>query len=151
MPTFPLEEFIALFPSALGFDYETGMCRYDHAYLMEMGNKAMMHIGPERAGMPMVGHPRHYALFLMTLHLIEMDDSINGASDDGSKIVGTPFKATIGSVTVEATKPNSFQSDDWNYWLNQTPHGRELLAYLDVQAPTGVFLNTHCDSIRDLV
>lgn len=153
MPTFPIEEFISLFPSALGFNYETGMCRYDSAYLMEMGNKAMMHIGPERAGMPMAGHPRHYAWFLCTLHLIELNERAKKNGDNGGigGMSGVPFKATIGSVQIENTKPNTFTTEDWDYWFKQTEHGRELLAYLDVQAPAGVFINTPYDSVRDLV
>lgn len=140
MMVFPVDDFLAHFPS---FDSK------DRAVIVEAGNKAMMHITPDQPGMPMRGPYRFYAIFLMAAHLLELDDLSN--SGDGTSVAGTPFKATVGSVTIENTRPNSFESDDWNYWLNQTKHGRELLAYLDMQAPAGIFLNTEKDSVRDLV
>jgi hypothetical protein len=137
---FPVDDFLARFPS---------FSSKEKVAVIESGNKAMMHITPDQPGMPMRGKYRFYALFLMTAHLLELDDATSSA--DGTSIAGTPFKATVGSVTIENTKPNSFQSDDWNYWLNQTKYGRELLAYLEVQAPAGIFLNEERDSVRDLV
>jgi hypothetical protein len=67
---------------------------------------------------------------------------------NGTQIAGTPFKATVGSVSIENTKPNSFQSDDWNYWLNMTAFGRELLALLEAHSP-GIYISR--DSVRDLL
>jgi len=139
---FPLEDFFARFPEF------NDSVKYKVAYVQLSGDKAMMHVTPDEEGMPLRGPYRNYALFLMTAHLIELDD-VTGT--DGVAAAGTPFKATVGSVQIENTKPNSFQSDDWNYWLAQTKHGRELLAFLDTQAPAGIFLNTEVDSVRDLV
>lgn len=110
----------------------------------------MMHITPSAVDMPLVGVYREYALFLMAAHLLTLD-SQDDAGDPGSSMAGTPFKAMVGSVSVENTKPNSFTVDDWNYWLNQTKYGRELLAYLDTHSTPGIFLNTPCDSVRDLI
>lgn len=141
---FPLESFLARFPE---FDNSE---KYPIANLQNYGDRAMMHITHSVPGMPMVGHYREYALFLMTAHLITLDAQ-DDTDDPGSSLAGTPFKATVGSVSIEATKPNSFNSDDWNYWLNQTKYGRELLAYLDTQCAPGIFINTPCDSVRDLI
>lgn len=145
---FPVEDFLYRLP-CFAVKKEDGTPKYEQSYILEVGTRAMMHITPSAFGMPMVGPYREYALFLMTAHLIELDD----LDDNGENptTAGTPFKATVGSVTIENTKQNSFMSDDWNYWLNQTKHGRELLAFLDVQAPCGVFLNTCNDSVRDLI
>lgn len=145
--TFPINEFIARFSE---FDNKE---KYALTYIQNTGIRATAHITPSVPGMPMVGPYREYALFLMTAHLITLDDMAKDGDGDPttSSLVGTPFKATVGSVSVEATKPNSFQSDDWNYWLNQTRYGRELLAYLDTQVPCGIFINTPADSVRDLV
>lgn len=145
---FPVDDFLSRFPvfAEVG---ENGEPKYAQSYIIERGTRAMMHIRPSVPGMPMVGPYREYALFLMTAHLIELDD----LDDNGENPVaaGTPFKATVGSVSIENTKQNSFKTDDWNYWLNQTKHGRELLAYLDVQAPLGVYIEPPCDSARDLI
>lgn len=138
---FPLDDFLARFSE---FSDETVYRRYD---VQNAGQRAMMHITPQAQDMPMTGPYREYGLFLMTAHLITLDKE-SGNAEGG--MAGTPFKATIGSVTVESTKPNSFTSDDWNYWLNQTKYGRELLAFLDTQA-LAIFLNTPDDTVRDLL
>lgn len=148
---FPIDDFLARFPEFddLSKDPVPNPLKYPHDRIIAAGQRAMMHITPPACGMPMVGPYREYALFLMTAHLIELDDLDDNG--DNPTTAGTPFKATVGTVSVENTKQNSFNSDDWNYWLNQTKHGRELLAYLDVQAPCGIFLNTCDDSVRDLL
>lgn len=139
---FPLQDFLADFPE---FDDST---KYNKSDLQRFGTRAMSHITAPAEGMPFVGKHRRYGLFLMTAHLVTLD--ANDADGNGSGLAGTPYKAVVGSVTVESTKQNSFNNDDWNYWLNQTKYGRELLALLEVQAPA-IFLNDERDSVRDLV
>ena len=146
-PVFPLDKFLAEFPEFNNAEI------YPVPLVQRCGTRAMLHVGPESFFMPMKGHSRCYALFLMAAHLIVLAkqdyDSVSegGAGSPG----GSEIKATIGSVSIERTKPNSFTVDDWSYWLNETPYGRELLAYLDLQAPAGIFLNTARDSVRDLI
>lgn len=144
LAAFPLDTFLARFPE---FSNEE---LYPLSKVQNCGDRAMMHITPSAMDMPLVGAYREYALFLMAAHLLTLD-SQDDAGDPGSSMAGTPFKAMVGSVSVENTKPNSFTVDDWNYWLNQTKYGRELLAYLDTHSTPGVFLNTPCDSVRDLI
>lgn len=141
--TFPLDDFLARFPE---FGNET---EYARSVVQSAGQRAMMHITPSSFGMPLCGPYRDYALFLMTGHLLTLDKEDSDDGNDGGP-TGTPFKATIGSVTVETTKPNTFTNDDWNYWLNLTKYGRELLALLDTHA-LGIFTNTCDDSVRDLL
>jgi hypothetical protein len=138
---FPLAMFLAYFPE---FDDES---KYTKASVQSAGLRAMMHITPSAEGMPFVGKYREYGLFLMTAHiatLAKMDDGESGG------VAGRPFKSTVGSVSVESTKPNSFVADDWNFWLSLTNYGAELLALLDTQAQ-GIFLNTPNDTVRDLL
>ena len=144
LAAFPLDTFLARFPE---FSNEE---LYPLSKVQNCGDRAMMHITPSAMDMPLVGVYREYALFLMAAHLLTLD-SQDDAGDPGSSMAGTPFKAMVGSVSVENTKPNSFTVDDWNYWLNQTKYGRELLAYLDTHSTPGIFLNTPCDSVRDLI
>lgn len=143
---FPLDSFLARFPE---FDDEQ---KYSHAFVSNCGYRASMHVTPSAEGMPLVGRYREYALFLVTAHIITLDkNDANNIGEDGNYgVAGVPFKATVGSVQIESTKPNSFQSDDWNYWLSQTKYGREYLAFMDTQAPA-IFPNTPQDSVRDLM
>ena len=143
---FPVDEFVSYFPEFSDSE------KYPPQRLQLFGEKAMLHITPDVVGMPMQFHSRHYALFLMTGHLLAIDDqSKDSPESGGTSIAGAPFKATVGSVNVETAKQNTYNSDDWNWWLGQTKYGRELLAYLELQAPVGVFLNNENDSVRDLI
>lgn len=142
---FNLQMFLVRFPEFTSEEYGENV-------IMNAGQRAMMHITKSEDGMPMEGMEfRQYALFLMTAHLLALDKD-DDVSTDGvnSGLAGLPFKATVGSVTIENTKPNSFTSDDWTYWLSQTKYGRELLAYLDTRGPA-IYLNTESDSVRDLL
>lgn len=144
---FPKDRFIERFP-------EFGdVSVYPDNLVYRAGEGAMMHITPSICQMPMTSKYRLYALFLMAAHILVLakQDEHTVSSGEGTAAPGIEFKATIGTVTIERTKPNSFTVDDWGYWLNQTSYGRELLAYLETRAPIGVFLNTNDDSVRDLI
>ena len=142
---FPLDDFLARFPA---FNDTT---KYPSAVVQNAGQRAMMHVTPDAEGMPMVGPYREYGLFLMTAHILTLDKQAEeNGGDDGGAMAGIPFKATVGSVTIENTKPNSFTSDDFSYWYSQTNYGREFLAYLDIQAQA-IYPNTPDDSVRDLL
>ena len=146
MMAFPREEFLAAFPV---------FARSDSIYSSEAiqlaGNEAMHHITESARGMPMEDcEDRKYALFLMTAHILVLNNKTDPETSEGNVTSGgAPIKAVIGSVQIENTKPNSFTVDDWSYWLNQTEYGRRLLAYLDIQAPF-IMLNTRRDSVRVL-
>ena len=115
------------------------------------GNEATFHIRDGACFMPMKEHDvRTYALFLMTAHILVLNKQTDESSSKGEPSAGgTTFKSTVGSVSVENTKPNSFSIDDYNYWLTQTEYGRRLLALLDIQAQF-VFINNPMDSVRVL-
>lgn len=126
---------------------------YPDSMIYRAGEGAMMHITPSVCWMPMVGKYRLYALFLMAAHILVLakKDEETVPTGEGTAAPGIEFKATIGTVAIERTKPNSFTVGDWEYWLGQTSYGRELLAYLETRAPVGVFLNGPQDSVRDLI
>lgn len=142
---FNLPTFLAMFPQFDNADWK-------QTVVQAAGMRAQLHISGWVEGMPLAGEYREYAQFLMAGHLLILDkQNDNGSPADGSSaLAGTPYKASIGTVSIEATKQNSFNSDDWNYWLNQTSFGRELLAFMDVHCP-GIFLATNKDSVRDLL
>jgi len=146
---FPIEEFLASFPE---FSDETV---YKRPYVQSAGQRAMMHIGNALSGFPLQEPQRTYALFLLSAHIAALTkqglENASGGGDTTGGLAGMAFKATVGSVSVETTKPNSFTSDDFSFWLSQTQYGRELLALFDAHSENGIFLNTSEDSVRDLV
>lgn len=146
-PVFPLDDFNACFPifSKEGSGFTT-------AQIQMAGKRAMFHIAPfDTPGLPLMGEQRWYAIYLMTAHILTLnkkadEDVAAGEAPTG----GVEFKATVGSVSVERTKPNSFTMDDWEYWLSQTVYGQELMSLLDTVSGLGFYLNGRPDSVRVL-
>lgn len=73
------------------------------------------------------------ALNLMTAHLLALNDAINSGQPTGV-VTG----ATIDKVSVTLQPPP--ESDQWQWWLNQTPYGQQLLALLQISAAGGFFV-----------
>lgn len=141
---FSVEAFLARFPE---FDNQE---KYPYASLQNYGDRAAMHISLlSSPDMPLQDPFREYAVFLAAAHIATL--AAEDDSDGGVSLGGMPFKATVGSVSVETTKQNTFTTDDWALWYGKTKYGQELLALLDVHSSPGIFLNTPDDSVRDLM
>lgn len=72
------------------------------------------------------------ALNLMTAHLLALN--IAAASGQPSGLVQG---ATIDKVSVQLTPPP--EVSQWQWWLNQTPYGQQLLALLQIASAGGYF------------
>lgn len=74
------------------------------------------------------------ALNYMTAHLLAISDIIAKKGTPGI-VTG----ATIDKISVTIEPPP--QTNQWQYWLNQTPYGQELLALLQIAAAGGRYFN----------
>jgi hypothetical protein len=72
-------------------------------------------------------------LQLMTAHLLQLNSNI----EDGNT-PGVVIGATIDKVSVQIQPPP--EKNQWQYWLNQTPYGQQLLALLQVQSVGGFYI-----------
>lgn len=75
------------------------------------------------------------ALNLMTAHLMYLSSLVTAGQPTGL-LQG----ATIDKVSVQLTPPP--EEDQWQWWLNQTPRGQQLLALLQVAAAGGRFFSS---------
>lgn len=73
----------------------------------------------------LAGACRVLALNQMTAHLTQLATRYNAG-----QIPGLPINATIDKVTVALQPPPN--TDQWSYWMNQTPYGQQLFALLQV-------------------
>lgn len=80
------------------------------------------------------GACRLRALNLMTAHLLSLDDSIKSGDDPG-----LVTSSTIGRVSV-SVKPTPSDEDQWSWWHNLTPYGRQLLALLAAKSVAGFYI-----------
>jgi hypothetical protein len=70
------------------------------------------------------------ALNQMTAHITQL--MYSAASDQASGVV---VGATVDKVTVTIMPPPA--TNEWRYWLNETPYGQMLLSLLEARAVGG--------------
>ena len=73
------------------------------------------------------------ALQQMTAHLLTLQDSIK----DGG-MTGTVTSSTIDKVSVTLLAPTNYT--EFEFWLNQTPYGQQLLALLSTVCAGGFYV-----------
>ena len=87
------------------------------------------------------GDARKLAIYLFTAHLLALKKKI----EKGQMSVGFASSANIDKVSVSMVPPPS--AGAFEFWLNQTPYGGELVALLYAMMPTpllvgGIFIRT---------
>lgn len=78
---------------------------------------------------------RTLALNLMTAHLVYLFGVIMGGNTPG-----VTTAATIDKVSVTMQPPPA--PNQWQYWLNQSPYGQQLLALLQVTSVGGFYVSS---------
>ena len=76
---------------------------------------------------------REYALQAMLAHLLYIRDQVNAGNN-----IGVITQASEGDVSVSLATP--VVDDEWHYWFNSSPFGRELVALLGGQAVGGFYV-----------
>lgn len=71
-----------------------------------------------------------YAVFLLAAHLLSQQNNILNGDTAG----GVQQSASIDKISV-SNAPAPY-SDNFDYWLNQSVYGQELLAYLNMKVVT---------------
>lgn len=87
------------------------------------------------------GKSLELALYLMTAHiamLLNPEPDAAGGGGGGATAGGIVTSASIGAVSVSIAAPNSKNS--WDYWLNQSPYGQQLLALLSMKGVGGIYV-----------
>lgn len=79
---------------------------------------------------------REYAIYLVVAHLLRMDAMI--ASGGGLGDGGVVQSATIDKVSVALVPPPVTSA--WDWWLQQTPYGSQLLALLSAASVGGFYV-----------
>ena len=73
---------------------------------------------------------KQYAIFLLTAHLLTLYKGITSGEATG----GVQTGASIDKVSVSYAPPP--YANGFEYWLNQTPYGQELLALINILVAT---------------
>lgn len=88
-------------------------------------NRALLYISPYSA---FCSERKQYVVFLLAAHLMALQNDLNNGETTGGLQTG----ASIDKVSVTVAPPPF--SDGFEYWLNQTTYGQQLLAFFNVMA-----------------
>lgn len=86
-------------------------------------NRALLYISPYTN---LCKGRKQYVVFLLAAHLLALQDNINNGENTGGLQTG----ASIDKVSVSIAPPPF--TDGFEYWLNQTIYGQQLLAFIDM-------------------
>lgn len=79
------------------------------------------------------------ALNYMTAHLLYLSTTITANGSNGGGTIGVETSATIDKISVSVQPPPA--PDAWQYWLQTSAYGQQLLALLSVAAVGGIYIN----------
>lgn len=123
MITLSVEEMRQILP------YFEDMEKYSSAALSVSLEQAQNHVSRLNLGVLKDG-TRAYVIYLMAAHLQVLRDKLN----KGEMTTGLPTSASVGQASITLTPPKS--KDQFDYWLNLTHFGQELL--FELNSLTGV-------------
>ncbi|MCD1124813.1 DUF4054 domain-containing protein [Jinshanibacter sp. LJY008] len=112
--------------------------KYPTETLQDFWDQATDYISSEDYGW-LSGGKRKSAINMMTAHLLALNDILTTGESEGIGTGGITTSATIDKVSVTQAPPPP-ASDEWQYWLSQTPYGLELLALLQVHSVGGFYI-----------
>ena len=127
-PTAFREEFPA-FNCTPPISNDTLQAYFDQATLYINNPTGGAYCNPERTAAQ-----RRLALYLMTAHLAAIARLIYQG-----QAPGIMTSATVDKVSVTLEPPPA--ANQWQYWLQSTPYGQQLLALLQVVSVGGTYIN----------
>jgi hypothetical protein len=103
--------------------------KYPPALIQMYWDQATCIVSNEDYG-PLMGDCRALGLNLLTAHLLKISQNIMKGKQGGYVV-----SSTIDKISVQRLAPPSVSEFDW--WLNQTPYGQQLLVMLEVHTVGG--------------
>ena len=133
--TFNYSSFVAQIPAYS----DSGL--YPESTLQQYWNGAINYISDVGNFGAIQGSARVFALNLMTAHLV----FVAGLAQN-QQVPGLMQNATVDKVSVGLTPPPL--PNQWQWFLNQSPYGQQLLAQLQVSSVGGFFIAGPYGGIR---
>jgi hypothetical protein len=130
-------------PILLTFDYAgfivqvpqySNAIKYPEATLQAYWNGAINYVSNVSNFGKIQGTARQYALNWMTAHLVFISDLATAG-----QVPGMITTAGVDKVNVSLTPPPL--PNQWQWWLNLSPYGQQLLAQLQAQSVGGFFVS----------
>lgn len=129
---FNVADFRALFPAYADSD------RYPDAMLQAYWDTATAYVSDRKGGCyvgGMTAAQQKLALNQMTAHLVYLSGLIAAGNTPG-----VMTGATIDKISVTMEPPPA--TNQWQWWLNQSPYGQQLLSLLQVASVGGFYASS---------
>ena len=116
--------------------------KYPASVLDNMLETATCYISARNCGL-LRGKCREQAIYLMAAHLLTLRDRMNQGGGTGS--VGAVASSSVGNVSVSMVPPPN--QSQYQYWMNLTGYGAELMALLRIYANGGVYVGGSLETV----
>lgn len=115
--------------------------KYSDDYVQMMLDTAQLYISPEENCLVKPEIIKQM-IYLMTAHLLSLNIALaSGDSSAGGQIAS----ASVGGVSVSKAIPNN--RTDFEYFLNSTGYGMQLLALLSLQSVVGIYIGGQKENV----
>lgn len=114
------------------FPYFANTTTYPEALMQLYFNTAGLYVQNTNYGFLAQAGATLQCLYLMTAHLAYMGTQIMNGQTPGITIQATIDKISVGLQ-------QAVLKNQWQYWLQSTPYGQQLLALLQVQSVGGFY------------
>lgn len=116
--------------------------KYTDETLTGILDTATCYISTKNCG-PLRGKCREQAICLMAAHLLTLRDRMAQGGNTGSG--GTVASASVGNVSISLMQPPN--QSQYQYWMNLTGYGAELMALLRIYANGGIYVGGSFETV----
>lgn len=116
--------------------------KYTDETLSGILDTATCYVSTKNCG-PLRAYCREQAICLMAAHLLTLRERTAQGGNAG--VGGAMASASVGNVSISmVTPPNQ---DQYQYWMNQTPYGAELMRLLAIYANGGLYVGGSFETV----
>nr|DAQ90532.1 MAG TPA: head to tail adaptor [Caudoviricetes sp.] len=116
--------------------------KYTDETLSGILDTATCYVSTKNCG-PLRAYCREQAICLMAAHLLTLRERTAQGGNAG--VGGAVASASVGNVSISmVTPPNQ---DQYQYWMNQTPYGAELMRLLAIYANGGLYVGGSFETV----
>lgn len=116
--------------------------KYPDELLQTMLDTAICYVSDYNCG-PLRNNCRVQAICLMAAHLLTLRERM--AQGGGNGTVGAVASSSVGNVSVSMVPPPN--KDQYDYWMNLTDYGAELLRLLAIFATGGLYIGGSMEAV----
>lgn len=115
--------------------------KYSDSFIQMMLDTAQLYISPEENCL-VKPEQQKQMIYLMTAHLTDINSKL---ADGDSSAGGQVASASVGGVSVSNVVPNN--RTDFEYFLNSTGYGKQLLALLGMLSAVGLYIGGQKENV----